>query len=306
MKKLLIIFITLLLVILPCSANAVQDTTNYLQGHSWQKGLNCEIRQASGLYVEATNITKPYSTPYLDINPALKQIFYKNSLLTSVTVRITGKTKAVFADPSKTSTMRLLIRTQTSLPYPDDWNKIYKQLLDGDEPFFEILGNHVLKGLKTNIPLTSQWTEFEAEFTATKANVFCPVTANWYLCVDNINVDNPIGLLSFSDMSMVVVSTKTSLPTQVATPTPSIPPRITPSIMTPSISLPNQTAKPAQTPKPTASPKPLEETKVQFYEQPLFNDINDIISWAWKGAVVIIIIAGFFAIVLNLFTRRKK
>lgn len=315
MKKFLIMFLTLLLVLLPCTSFAVKlGPPNYLEGLTWNKTYSATIAETNGLYVKATSLYTSYSTPAIDIAPALKQTYYDHSMCAFVTVKISGKARADFENnASNKLSVHLIIRAKNSLPNPDTWKQQYKDSIVNDTPFFNISGTNVLKTISQDFDVTTNWSDFSATVSLTRLNVFCDLTPNWYLCFDGIDLITSPDALYVKDLKLEVVSTgnstsygKPTTPTPTPRPTPTaaaIPPRVTPNSMVMSTPMPTQA--PVVTPKPTASPKPLEETKELFYEQPLMEDINDIISWSWKGIVIIVIIAGFFAITLNLFTRRK-
>lgn len=287
MKKFLIPFFALLLVLLPCRANAVQNT-NYLEGLSWSHGIASTVTASNGLSVTATNITKSFSSPVLDIAPAIKQCFYDSSMPSRITVKISGKLKIDFEDNKEaTTSLRFAIRAKTSLVNSEEWKLQYENILNGDTPFFKVFGTNVYASISDAYSVSTKWTEFSENVTVTKNNAFCELTPEWLFCVDGIKLDTPIINMHFTDMRLELISATDV--SNTPTPTPNLP-----------------TSMLIQTPKPTASPRPLEETKELFYNQPLLKDINTIISWAWKSAVVIIVISGFFAITLNLFTRRKK
>lgn len=186
-----------------------------------------------------------------------------------------------------TTSLRFAIRAKASLVNSEEWKLQYENSLNGDTPFFKVFGTNVYASISDAYNVSNKWTEFSMDITVSRNNAFCEFTPNWLFCVDGIKLDTPIINMHFTDMRLELVN-------------------VIKDNSTPSATQNTATVAPIQTQKPTASPKPLEETKELFYSQPLAKDINDIISWAWKGAAVIIIVSGFFAVALNLFTKRRK
>lgn len=315
MKKLLVIFLSLLLVLLPFSVTAKPSPPNYLEGLTWEKGYSSTITQVNGLEVTATNITKTYSSPALNITSAVQQCFLDNNLAYKITIRISGMIKLDFVDPAANiSSLRFVIRSRTTISNPNIWQTKYENSLYGDAPFFSIEGKNVYTPISLTYSVRNTWTPILLDVDITFMNAFCDLTPNWLFCVDNIRQDKPVKNMHFKDMKLEILSVSSSKNPQnptakpAATPTLAIPPRVTPSRTLAPYSTPVlPTAAPVNpTVKPTRAPGNDEELKKEFYDQPLINDINNIISASVKGVILIIILAGFFAIILNLFKKHKK
>ncbi len=324
LKKLLITVLSLLLIFSFATINAVPSAPNYLFGLAWKKGHSSTIQKVDGLYVEATNLTKSYSTPALDIAPALKQAFYDHAMSKYISVRIQGKIKLDFEENKKESdSLRIIIRAKTNLANSDAWKADYLESLNNDDPFFMVLDTNVYAIVLKDFSVSTNWGSFTCTVPLTKNNVFCEMTPTWDLCVDGLDISKKPKTLYLKDLSLDVVSVSNNTPgitptatpavTPTATPTPNIPPRRTPDAPITQTLIPFRTpvsdliiTQPTATLKPTLEPEKDEEIREEFINQPAFKDAKNIFSLSIKGAIVIIIFAGFFAIILNLFRRKKE
>ena len=124
LKKILVIFLSLLLVLLPFSVTAKPSPPNYLEGLTWTKVYSATIKETNGLYVEATDLKHTYSTPAINIAPALKQTFYDHNMNAFVTVKISGKIRATFKNgASNNHSLHLVIRAKTNLNNSKSWEQ---------------------------------------------------------------------------------------------------------------------------------------------------------------------------------------
>ncbi len=318
MKKFVAVLFTLLLVFCFITAYAIPSAPNYLLGLSWKEGHESALKKVDGLYVEATNLTKSYSTPALDITDAVKQVFYDHAMSKYISVKISGKMKLSFVGGKRESdSIRVIMRGKTSIKDVKVWKEQYTNSLKGDEPFFSLSNNNAIGTVTKNITVSTHWVSFSATVDLTKNNVFSDSNPTWNLCVDGLDPNKNPETLFLKDFSMEVVLVSNSKPTQTATatatpsvtptPTADIPPRVTPSRTLAPYSTPvgEGIPQPSATLKPTSDPITDEQIRNEFKDQPLLKDIKNILSLSVKGAVIIIIIAGFFAIITNLFKRKK-
>ena len=318
MKKFVAVFFTLLLVFCFITAYAVPSAPNYLLGLSWKNGHNSTLQKVNGLYAEVTNLTKTYSTPALDITDAVKQVFYDHAMSKYISVKISGKMKLSFVGgKTESDSIKLIVRGGTNISDIKAWKEQYTNSLKGDEPFFSVSSNNVIGTVTKSVTVSTRWVSFSATVDLTKNNVFSDSISAWNLCVDGLDPNKNPETLYLSDFSMEVVLVSNSKPIQTATatatpsvtptPTADIPPRVTPSRTLAPYSTPvgEGSVKPTATLKPTSDPATQEQVRNEFKSQPLLKDIKNILSLSIKGAVIIIIIAGFFAVITNLFKRKK-
>ncbi len=315
MKKFFVILLSLLLVVscvLSVNAQKQNEPVNYLEGLAWQEYLGVTLHQASGLSVTAVGFEKSYSTPALNIAPALKLIFAQHPDIVGVRLKLSANIQVAFQDRTEsTTTAHFKIRAITNtVKDAEQWNRDYKKSIGGESPFFEAGGSHAMRKISDTFTFTTERETYTTEFSVSRNVALCELTPNWYFCIDGLDVKRPIKCIYFKDIRLEIISTTkatAATPTPKPTPTAAIPPRVTPTRTLAPFNTPvgELVANPTATLKPTNEPYKDEEIREEFKNQPLFKDAKNIISLSIKGVIVIVIIAGFFAIVTNLFKRRK-
>ena len=315
MKKFFVILLSLLLIIfcvLSVNAQKQNEPVNYLEGLAWQEYLGVTLHQASGLSVTAVGFEKSYNTPALNIAPALKLIFAQHPDIIEARLKLSANIQVAFQDRTEsTTTAHFKIRAFTStVKDAEQWNKDYIKSIGGGSPFFEAVGSHAMRKISDNFTFTTERETYTTEFSVSRNVALCEFTPNWYFCIDGLDVTRPIKCIYFKDMRLEIISTTKSTaatPTPKPTPTAALPPRVTPSRTLAPYSTPvgEGSVKPTATLKPTSDPITDEQIRNEFKSQPLLKDIKNILSLSVKGAIIIIIIAGFFAVITNLFKRKK-
>ena len=209
----------------------------------------------------------------------------------------------------------MLIRAKFLINDTNSWIKKYHESLNGDAPFFYASGSNAYQIIKSNVPVTKEWSSFSTTFTVTLYNAFCEVTPDWNFCIDSIDLNKQPETIYFSDMFLYVQSVNntaaapTATPKPTATPTPLIPPRVTPSRTLAPYSTPqgeNVTLNPSATLKPTKAPNEDAQVQEDFLNQPAFKDAKNIIKFGFIGSAVIILVTGIFSIVVKIIRKRKK
>lgn len=272
MKKfLLILFICLLL---PVSVSA---ETNYLEGFSWEKGLSAKV-EVDGLNVKSTDISVSYSSPYLDLMPAFKRAIGDDA---QITMRLSFKIRGDF-EKEPSSKINFIIRSITSPKQAREWLNYHKAERPCSPAFFPDNGtNNIMKSISSELPnrqLTDAWQSFEIDITATREQIFCPVTPAWYFCVDGLSVEKGIKAIYFEDVTLTKLKS-------IAV-TPFVP------IAKPIVEETTPTPKATPTPTPTPLPTP------DWLDQPIVDDMSSMVNDVVRYIVNIIIAIGLLSLIL--------
>ena len=310
MKKLITILIIAVISLLPISAFAQNDA----EGYSWSKGYAGQLLE-KGDEIAVSDIKASYSSPFFDILPAMKKAVGNDK---SVTVEISFEYKAMLSDGNTATKASVLLRGGSNLNSikPEDWLNEYKNTLNGDSPLFTFSGGNVMFRLKSGIPVTSDWTVFSAIFTFTKAQIESQHIPYWNLGFDGMNPVENILTLQFRNVSITKSNGQASeikpTPTPVPTPTPDIPARKTPTL-TVQTSAPQRTLAPFLTPQtviayqtPTPSPSPTPTPTPDWSDQPVAEDMADMLEAVIKITLIIIGVTGVLYICVNAAARKKK
>jgi hypothetical protein len=305
MKRFFTVFLILMLMIAPLSVNAAP--TNYLLGSRWETtGLACSVN-VQGLEAIATGVGTTFSSPLLDILPAIKKALGNKN---KVTVELSGTISAVFANQNDETKVHLIARAKINMSNGEAFDKEYADSLKGDEPFYSRNGGNVMRDLKMKYVVKyNEAAHFSTVFTVTRNQVYSSATPNWYFCVDGLNAatEGKILALGFNEMSLTVVPEGTIVATP--TPTPAPPARKTPA---PPAITPIKTAAPtaAPTKKPTAAPtqKPTEDPKLKenFLDQPLVKDLDKMAGSMLSSTFIIIIVTGAIALFVTLLAVKNR
>lgn len=313
MKRFFTVFLILMLMIAPLSVNAAP--TNYLLGSRWETtGLSCSVN-VQGLEAIATGVSTTFSSPMLDILPAIKKALGNKN---KVTVELSGTISAVFANQNDETKVHLIARAKINMSNGEAFDKEYADSLKGDEPFYSRNGGNVMRDLKMKYVINNnEAAHFSTVFTVTRNQVYSSATPNWYFCVDGLNAatEGKILALGFNEMSLTVVPEGTVVATP--TPTPAPPLRKTPALSltktpAPPAITPIKTAAPtaAPTKKPTAAPtqKPTEDPKLKenFLDQPLVKDLDEMAGSMLSSTFIIIIVTGAIALFVTLLAVKNR
>ncbi len=304
MKRFFVVFLVLMLALAPMAVNAAPY--NYLRGRSWESsGLSCRVT-ANGLSVTATNLNSSFSTPWIDILPAVKMALGTKN---SVTVEISGTLSVIMTSDSAKTSPRLIMRAHINMKDGSTFDSKYKASLNGDKPLFGRNGSNVMTDLGTSCTVSNKSTaKFSTKLTVTRNQVYSQMTPQWYFCFDGFAEAKrgEILALGVQDLTLTVVDGATTIATPKpivnATPTPTPLPRITPSMTQAPTAAPTKApATPVPTKKATANPDLAEK----FIEQPVIADINKMASSVLEWTVIIIISTGAIAVLTTLLASKK-
>ena len=307
MKKILILFFAIILILVPMSVSAAP--TNYAEGLNWQKGLCAQIL-ANGLDVEMRGITSSFNSAFIDILPAMKKALGNNN---AVTVTISAKIKAVFSEAGAESHCRPALRAHIGIKDPQTWTNLYKQTLNGDNPFFTSETSNVMTGIGTGIiPLKEDWSAFSFDISATKNQINSFMTPNWYFCFDGINLQTSIGAIFIKDLTITLKNHSAGSSTQTTVNTPTPTPKLTQNPAQIQQTLPMRTANiinpfaPKATPTPTPTPTPAPTPNPNWIMQPLMFDMMAMVYISLNVFSLIFVVMGIVYLITKIRERKNK
>ncbi len=200
MKKTLVILLSLAMAVCMISTVAFAEEGNFITDQTWVKNLcagEVTKKTEDGVdYWSATGIKAPYSTPGIDILPALKAALGEEDEIDinlKFEVRATGITEDF--------KMGTLIRGNLKNPElpAEEFNTDY----EGDFMKYSSASN-INYRLNQNEMGHSDWTEYEYDFTVTSDDVNYEGWKTWMLCVDRIDEEAlpSITTLEFRNVSL--------------------------------------------------------------------------------------------------------
>ena len=166
----------------------------------WEDGL-ATVKDANGTSATFTNITKSYSSGFLDIMPAVQNLIGSNE---AITITVSGMIKADFQSPNGETPCRPAIRNRIGFENAQSWyDELYLLHLNGAEPFFSVYGTNVSRYFPDDtFSIKEDWSEFSFSFNANRNQIYCPVSAQWFFCIDNLDLKNPIKSISVKDVTV--------------------------------------------------------------------------------------------------------
>ena len=229
MKKLIyFLFASILTFSVLCSTVSADEGVNYAKNLKWSKGWCSSIKVSDGV-TTATGFSQNYSTPFFNIQPALKDAMGDED---DVTVILSFKMHVILKKTASVDliTAKALIRGNNGKPEyttASEWRAAYEESLDGEERFFGTTGSNVniLKYLDSSVLALTEddWYSFETTITVSRAQLHNEFVNAWFVCFDNISSYNYVESFVIKDLAIYVYGEEPEDPEETPKPTEKAP-----------------------------------------------------------------------------------
>lgn len=173
-------------------SNEPVSNENFAANLKWSGFSGATVTEGADGVFTATNITKPYTSPMVNVLPAFKKALGDDI---NLEVYMIFDIRAIFTEGNEDAMVSAssLFRGENALDVKpsevDEWKEAYSDSFEDSDPYFTNSQGNIMKYLGQGVQMTSEWETYVIELEIDAEQITNPSISKWNFCFDNMSAD---------------------------------------------------------------------------------------------------------------------